>query len=105
MSSARTVLLAFLLAAFLPQQAAVPTPQPAQTPVPPPVVVPFDLFHLPEGLEITLLASTPMLRNPTAIDILKDGRIWGRRTAATTIAGQVYVCDPSTSVVRGRLRP
>ena len=29
-----------------------------------------------EGLEITLWASTPMLHNPTNIDIDKDGRIW-----------------------------
>jgi putative membrane-bound dehydrogenase-like protein len=41
-----------------------------------PVRVPLTLFQLPEGLEITLWASTPMLHNPTNIDIDKDGRIW-----------------------------
>src|SRR5439155_15754135 len=72
----RTTILAVLLSVFLPQQAAVPPSQSAQAPVPPPVRVPLDLFHLPEGLEITLWASTPMLHNPTNIDIDKDGRIW-----------------------------
>jgi putative membrane-bound dehydrogenase-like protein len=41
-----------------------------------PVRVPLDLFRVPEGLEITVWASTPMLHNPTNIDIDKDGRIW-----------------------------
>ena len=41
-----------------------------------PVRIPLDLFQVPEGLEITLWASTPMLYNPTNIDIDKDGRIW-----------------------------
>jgi len=41
-----------------------------------PVRVPLDIFHVPEGLEITLWASTPMLHNPTNIDIDKDGRVW-----------------------------
>jgi putative membrane-bound dehydrogenase-like protein len=40
------------------------------------VRVPLTLFQVPEGLEITLWASTPMLHNPTNIDIDKDGRIW-----------------------------
>ena len=43
---------------------------------PEPVRIPLDLFHLPDGFEITLWASTPMLHNPTNIDIDKDGRIW-----------------------------
>jgi putative membrane-bound dehydrogenase-like protein len=78
--SPQTVMLAVLLAIFTPQQATVPpapAPQAGQPPVtPPPVRVPLDLFQLPEGLEITLWASTPMLYNPTNIDIDKDGRIW-----------------------------
>src|SRR5262245_53508684 len=41
-----------------------------------PVRVPLALFQVPEGFEITLWASTPMLHNPTNIDIDKDGRIW-----------------------------
>jgi putative membrane-bound dehydrogenase-like protein len=47
----------------------------AQAP-PPPVRVPLELFHVPDGFEVTLWASTPMLHNPTNIDIDKDGRIW-----------------------------
>ena len=41
-----------------------------------PVKIPLEIFQVPEGLEITLWASTPLLRNPTNIDIDKDGRIW-----------------------------
>jgi putative membrane-bound dehydrogenase-like protein len=41
-----------------------------------PARVPLELFQLPDGLEITVWASTPMLHNPTNIDIDKDGRIW-----------------------------
>src|SRR5262245_1191316 len=40
------------------------------------VRVPLTLFQVSDGLEITLWASTPMLRNPTNIDIDRDGRIW-----------------------------
>lgn len=35
-----------------------------------------DLFVVPEGLEVTVWATSPMLYNPTNIDIDKDGRIW-----------------------------
>ena len=38
--------------------------------------VPLELFSVPEGLEVTLWAETPMLRNPTNMDIDRDGRIW-----------------------------
>src|ERR1051326_4912030 len=48
----------------------------AQTPAPPPVQVPLNLFHVPDGFEVTLWAATPLLRNPTNIDIDRDGRIW-----------------------------
>ncbi|MDF1852761.1 MAG: c-type cytochrome [Verrucomicrobiales bacterium] len=34
------------------------------------------LFTIPEGLEVTVWASSPDLFNPTNIDIDKDGRIW-----------------------------
>ena len=79
----RTVALALLLAAF-PQQAAVITSQSAPAPQTPPAPATprsrsafrSTLFKLPEGFEITLWASTPMLYNPTNIDIDKDGRIW-----------------------------
>jgi putative membrane-bound dehydrogenase-like protein len=42
----------------------------------PPVKIPLDIFQVPEGLEITLWASTPLLRNPTNMDIDREGRIW-----------------------------
>ncbi|MFK5923293.1 MAG: c-type cytochrome [Verrucomicrobiota bacterium] len=44
--------------------------------------IPLDLFIIPDGMEITRWASSPLLHNPTNIDIDKDGRIWvaeGRR--------------------------
>ena len=41
-----------------------------------PTQVPLDLFKVPEGLEVTVWAHTPQLRNPTNIDIDRDGRIW-----------------------------
>jgi putative membrane-bound dehydrogenase-like protein len=79
----RTIGLALLLAAF-PQQAAVSTSQSAPTPQTPPaaatpqepVRIPLEIFKLPEGFEITAWAATPMLYNPTNMDIDKDGRIW-----------------------------
>ncbi|MCB1093015.1 MAG: hypothetical protein KDL87_15870, partial [Verrucomicrobiae bacterium] len=41
-----------------------------------PTTLPLELFHLPEGLEITLWASSPLFHNPTNIDIDPEGRIW-----------------------------
>lgn len=41
-----------------------------------PIKIPLDLFKLPDGLEVTLWASSPLLYNPTNMDIDKDGRIW-----------------------------
>ena len=38
--------------------------------------LPLDLFKVPDGLEVTLWATSPLLRNPTNIDIDRDGRIW-----------------------------
>ncbi|HET7695568.1 MAG TPA: PVC-type heme-binding CxxCH protein [Vicinamibacterales bacterium] len=54
---------------------------PAQTQAPQPAFnippsIPLELFQVADGLEITLWAATPMLRNPTNIDIDRDGRIW-----------------------------
>jgi putative membrane-bound dehydrogenase-like protein len=40
------------------------------------VRLPVDLFKVPEGLEVTVWATSPMLHNPTNIDIDRDGRIW-----------------------------
>jgi len=41
-----------------------------------PDVVPLNLFNVPEGFEVTLWAKTPMVRNPTNMDIDAQGRIW-----------------------------
>jgi putative membrane-bound dehydrogenase-like protein len=88
--------LAFLfLAGFLPAQVPAPAvgttvaPAPAGTPAavvapavaappasPEPEIVPTDLFTVPEGFEVTLWARSPMLRNPTNMDIDAQGRIW-----------------------------
>ena len=38
--------------------------------------VPLELFTLPEGLEVTIWAKTPLLRNPTNIDFDAKGRLW-----------------------------
>jgi putative membrane-bound dehydrogenase-like protein len=38
--------------------------------------IPLALFKVPEGFEVTLWANSPMVRNPTNIDIDRDGRIW-----------------------------
>ena len=41
-----------------------------------PTEVPLDMFTVPEGLEVTLWAQSPQLRNPTNMDIDAAGRIW-----------------------------
>jgi putative membrane-bound dehydrogenase-like protein len=46
----------------------------AQTPAP--TIVPLNIFTVPEGLEVTVWAQSPMLKNPTNIDIDAEGRIW-----------------------------
>src|SRR5687768_12681162 len=84
-----TVMLVLALTAVAPDQAFGPssaqTPQTPQTaPAAPtgqagpgqPVQLPLDIFQVPEGLEVTLWASSPLLHNPTNIDIDRDGRIW-----------------------------
>ena len=72
------VTLMLVLAAVVPQQAFAPPPaqQAGSAPAAQPVQIPLDLFQLPEGLEVTLWASSPLLRNPTNIDIDRAGRIW-----------------------------
>jgi putative membrane-bound dehydrogenase-like protein len=65
-------MLALMLAAVVPQQTFVQQ----APPVAPPTQIPLNLFQAPEGFEVTLWAATPLLRNPTNIDIDKDGRIW-----------------------------
>ena len=71
-----TAVLVLVLLAGAPQHAVGPETQfPGQTPGQP-VRIPLDLFQVPDGLEVTLWASSPMLHNPTNIDIDRDGRIW-----------------------------
>ena len=41
-----------------------------------PELVPLDIMKVPNGLEVSIWASSPMLFNPTNMDIDKDGRIW-----------------------------
>lgn len=41
-----------------------------------PKVVPTDLFTVPEGLEVTVWASSPLLSNPTNIDFDAQGRLY-----------------------------
>jgi putative membrane-bound dehydrogenase-like protein len=61
---------------------AQPAPAPATTPAAAapaekdPAIVTTDLFTLPEGLEITVWAHTPLVRNPTNIDFDERGRLW-----------------------------
>ncbi len=75
--SALTMMLVLVLGAVVPQQAfGPPSMQAGQAPTAPPVQIPLDLFQVPEGLEVTLWAASPLLRNPTNIDIDRDGRIW-----------------------------
>jgi putative membrane-bound dehydrogenase-like protein len=42
----------------------------------PPTFVPTDLFTAPEDVEVTLWATTPLLRNPTNIDFDDQGRLY-----------------------------
>ncbi|HYJ41698.1 MAG TPA: PVC-type heme-binding CxxCH protein [Steroidobacteraceae bacterium] len=71
LTARQPVLLACLSACATISVAADP---PAATPAP--TVVPLDIFSVPEGLEVTLWARSPMLKNPTNIDIDAAGRIW-----------------------------
>ncbi|HXW05659.1 MAG TPA: PVC-type heme-binding CxxCH protein [Vicinamibacterales bacterium] len=79
-ASPLNLLLVLLLGTVSPQQAFGPgAARPAgatQAPVSDPVRIPLDLFQVPDGLEVTLWAASPMLHNPTNIDIDRDGRIW-----------------------------
>ena len=57
------------------------TPPNAPKPAPPIVddgktTVPADLFSVPEGLEVTVWATSPALFNPTNIDFDAQGRLW-----------------------------
>ncbi len=79
----RSLICPFLIGLGLATPALAQKPKAEEEPVVPfdpasvePEKVPLALFHAPEGLEVTLWASSPQLFNPTNIDIDKDGRIW-----------------------------
>ncbi|WP_166442937.1 PVC-type heme-binding CxxCH protein [Phragmitibacter flavus] len=46
-----------------------------QKPLPEAVLVPVDMFKVPEGLEVTLWAASPLLNNPTNMDFDALGRL------------------------------
>jgi putative membrane-bound dehydrogenase-like protein len=66
-------LLLVSIAAFTTASVAAEAPA---TPASPPTLVPLNIFTVPAGLEVTLWARSPMLKNPTNIDTDAAGRIW-----------------------------
>jgi putative membrane-bound dehydrogenase-like protein len=71
------VMLVLVVATVVPPQAFGPASmQTGQAPAPQPIRIPLDLFQVPDGFEVTLWAASPLLHNPTNIDIDRDGRIW-----------------------------
>jgi len=60
------LILALLALSRAPVSAAEPTPE----------IVPVEHFSVPEGFEVTVWARSPMVRNPTNMDIDAKGRIW-----------------------------
>ena len=75
LSPLNLMLVLMLAAAAPPQAVEQPPAQTAQAPAAP-TRIPLDLFQVPDGLEVTLWAASPLLHNPTNIDIDRDGRIW-----------------------------
>jgi putative membrane-bound dehydrogenase-like protein len=69
-----TASLASLPLAQRMQAEDAPKPKPDDTARP--TMVPVNLFAAPDDLEVTVWATTPLLHNPTNIDVDKDGRIW-----------------------------
>src|SRR3954469_19663094 len=59
--------------AALVTQATAPLPPEVQ---PPAAFVPTNMFSVPDDLEVTLWAKSPLFRNPTNMDIDAQGRIW-----------------------------
>ena len=77
-------LLSIGLVASLAAGCAFAAEQPGKKPEEPPhepiidgpTFVPENLFTVAEGLEVTLWATSPLLYNPTNIDVDLDGRVW-----------------------------
>ncbi len=76
LSPLTVILVVLLVAGVLPQAFGPPSIQANPAPAPQSIQIPLGLFQLPEGLEVTLWAASPLLHNPTNIDIDRDGRIW-----------------------------
>ena len=79
--SSLKVMLVLVLAAVVPQQAFGPPfdagrSGPAAQPAAATHAFRSTFFRCPDGFEVTLWASSPLLHNPTNIDIDRDGRIW-----------------------------
>jgi hypothetical protein len=71
------VVLAILPSLFLPARGAAEPPTSAQAAAADGApLVPAELFTVPEGLEVTVWATSPALRNPTNIDFDEKGRLW-----------------------------
>jgi putative membrane-bound dehydrogenase-like protein len=70
-------LMMVLIVTGVVRQYAYQSPQtPPRPPLPQITQVPVDLFQVPDGFEVTVWAASPLLHNPTNIDIDRDGRIW-----------------------------
>jgi putative membrane-bound dehydrogenase-like protein len=72
-SGAMVLLLSASLTAAV---AADDAPKPEAPKTDAPTLVPLDIFTVPDGLEVTVWAQSPQLRNPTNMDIDAAGRIW-----------------------------
>ena len=75
-STVATLGVASLLAASDVRAQAPAAQAPAAADSSKPTLVPLDIFTVPKDLEVTLWARSPMLKNPTNIDIDARGRIW-----------------------------
>ncbi|BCS35424.1 hypothetical protein TBR22_A46510 [Luteitalea sp. TBR-22] len=53
-----------------------PQPRPSLPRLSATTTIPLALFKAPEGFEVTLWAGADLVRNPTNMDVDKDGRLW-----------------------------
>ena len=74
----RSVFFLFAAASLVAAPKSVPADKAPPEPYKPSEggALPASLFQLPEGLEVTLWARSPMLANPTNIDFDAQGRLW-----------------------------
>jgi putative membrane-bound dehydrogenase-like protein len=64
------------LAAVIAPFALAEDAKPAPAAEPKPTLVPTEMFAVPEGLEVTVWATSPLFSNPTNMDIDRDGDVW-----------------------------